>query len=234
MLELIAFDADDTLWHNERYFAEGWEKFKAIMQGYLNGERSSQHLRETELHNLNHYGYGIKSFGLSMIESALELTQGCISPRDIQALIELTKKMLDAPVQVLSLVPETLARLAEDYLLLVITRGDLFDQERKMARSGLGDFFHDIEVVSEKDSHTYRKILYKYGVRSRDFLMVGNSLRSDILPVVEIGANAVYVPHQESFIRERLHWDESKPKPFVQLQSIGQLLQWLGSSQLAA
>lgn len=234
MLELIAFDADDTLWHNEAHFAEAQEKFKLMMRGYLDTEYSTQHLYQTEVRNLRHYGYGVKSFGLSMIESAIELTHGRVSAKDIQTLLDLTKAMLDAPVSVLPGVKETLSRLSDDYVLMVITKGDLFDQESKMARSGLGDFFHDIEVVSEKDPHTYRKLLYKYGIRARNFMMVGNSLRSDIMPVVEIGANAVYVPHHKTWAHEHVQLDENKPKPFIELATVAELPTWLDARVLAA
>lgn len=234
MLELIAFDADDTLWHCETHFAEAQCKFKSMMQKYLQDDYNDRHLFETETRNLAHYGYGVKSFGLSMIESAVELTQGRISVRDIQALVELTKEMLEAPVQVFPQVEQALARLSDQYVLLVISKGDLFDQENKLARSGLGDFFHDIEVVSEKDTHTYRKILYKYGLRARNFMMVGNSLRSDILPVVEIGANAVYIPYANTWAYEQVQLDESKPKPFIELTSITLLPDWLDARALAA
>lgn len=234
MLELIAFDADDTLWHCETHFAEAQCKFKSMMQKYLQDDYNDRHLFETETRNLGHYGYGVKSFGLSMIESAVELTQGRISVRDIQALVELTKEMLEAPVQVFPQVEQALARLSDQYVLLVISKGDLFDQENKLARSGLGDFFHDIEVVSEKDTHTYRKILYKYGLRARNFMMVGNSLRSDILPVVEIGANAVYIPYANTWAYEQVQLDESKPKPFIELTSITLLPDWLDARALAA
>lgn len=234
MLELIAFDADDTLWHCETHFAEAQCKFKSMMQKYLQDDYNDRHLFETETRNLGHYGYGVKSFGLSMIESAVELTQGRISVKDIQALVELTKEMLEAPVQVFPKVEEALARLSDQYVLMVISKGDLFDQENKLARSGLGDFFHDIEVVSEKDTHTYRKILYKYGLRSRNFMMVGNSLRSDILPVVEIGASAVYIPYANTWAYEQVQLDESKPKPFIELASITELPDWLDARVLAA
>lgn len=227
MLEFIAFDADDTLWHNETYFHEAQERFKRLMHRYLDDSYDGNHLYETEIRNLAHYGYGVKSFGLSMVETAIELTHGRISGRDVHSLVEITKEMLTAPVEVLPEVEAVLDELSGDYPLLLITKGDLLDQETKILRSGLGEYFRHLEVVSEKDRHSYGKILRRHSIRPEEFLMVGNSLRSDILPVLELGARAVYIPHPHTWAYEHVQMDDSRPKPYAQLQSIGELPEWL-------
>ncbi|MER3479298.1 MAG: haloacid dehalogenase [Meiothermus sp.] len=227
MLEFIAFDADDTLWHNETYFCEAQERFKRLMHRYLDDSYDGNHLYETEIRNLGHYGYGVKSFGLSMVETAIELTHGRISARDIHALIQLTKEMLCAPVEVLPEVEAVLDELSGDYPLLLITKGDLLDQESKILRSGLAEYFRHIEVVSEKDAATYSRILRRHRIRSEEFLMVGNSLRSDVLPVLELGGHAVHIPYPHTWAHEHVQLDNSRPKPYTQLGSIGELPEWL-------
>lgn len=234
MVEFIAFDADDTLWHNETYFSEAQERFKLMMQEYQGGEYSGKHLYETEIRNLKHYGYGVKSFGLSMIESAIELTHGRISAADVGVLIELTKEMLNAPVHLLPEVRAVLDELSGDYPLMVITKGDLLDQKQKFNRSGLAEYFRTVEVVNEKDRHTYCEILHRYRIRPEEFLMVGNSLRSDVLPVIEIGGQAIHIPYHQTWEHERVLLEGLQPRSFVQLEGIGQLPQWLESKLLAA
>jgi putative hydrolase of the HAD superfamily len=227
MLEFIAFDADDTLWHNETHFCAAQERFKRLMHKYLGDAYDGNHLYETEVRNLGHYGYGVKSFGLSMVETAIELTDGHISARDIHTLLELTKEMLCAPVEVLPEVEAVLDELSGDYPLLLITKGDLFDQESKILRSGLAEYFRHIEVVSEKNASTYGKILRRHGIRPEEFVMVGNSLRSDILPPLELGAHAVYIPSPQLWAHEHVQLDDARPKPYAQLGSIGELPEWL-------
>lgn len=234
MVEFIAFDADDTLWHNETHFSEAQEHFKRMMQDYLNGSYDGQHLYQTEITNLKHYGYGVKGFGLSMIETAIQLTNGRIAAQHIQTLVELTKEMLCAPIEILPDVEAVLDELSGDYPLLLVTKGDLLHQQNKVRRSGLDEFFRYIEVVSEKDTHTYRNLLRRYRIHPDEFLMVGNSLRSDILPVVEVGANAVYIPYHQTWNHEVVPLDDAQPRPFVQLEAIGQLPEWLESKLLAA
>lgn len=234
MVEYIAFGADDTLWYNQTHFSEAHAKFKLLMQDYLNGSYDGQYLYETEIRNIKHYGYEVKSFGLSMIETALELTEGRISPEHIRFLVNITKEMLAAPVRVLPDVEAVLDELSGDYPLMVITKGDLVDQESKFVRSGLSEYFWCIEVVSEKDPFSYSRILRRHRIRPEDFLMVGNSLRSDVLPVLEIGAQAVYIPHRQTGGREHVQMDDPKPKLYVELEHIGQLPEWLEAKLLAA
>lgn len=191
----IGFDADDTLWHNETLFALTQEKFRALLAPYSDAERIDQQLYATESRNLAHFGYGIKGFTLSMVETAVELTDGRIGGHEIGQIVEWGRMMLSSPVELLPGVEEVVAQLGEAYPLLLITKGDLFDQESKLARSGLGGYFRHVEIVREKDAEVYRSILDKYGVAPHQFLMVGNSVRSDILPVLNIGGKAVHVPY---------------------------------------
>ncbi len=194
-IDVIAFDADDTLWHNEHLYLTTHDKFKQLLRQYHDAEWIERRLNETEIRNLQHFGYGIKGFTLSMIETAIELSEGRISGAEIQTIIEFGKEMLQAPVELLDGVRETIVQLAKTYELMLITKGDVFDQEAKIARSGLGDYFSHIEVVSEKNAETYQKIMAKHGITTQRFLMVGNSLKSDILPVIAMGGRAVYIPH---------------------------------------
>jgi len=227
-ISVIAFDADDTLWHNENIYLDTHEKFKQLLRRYHNDEWIQQRLNETEIRNLQHFGYGIKGFTLSMIETAIELSEGRIGGNGIQALIEFGKEMTQAPVELLEGVAETIATLAESYQLMLITKGDLFDQEAKIARSGLGDYFRRIEVVSEKDAETYKRITAKHGIAPERFLMVGNSLKSDILPVIAMGGQAVYIPYRTTWVHERVAENELETKQYVELPHIGLLPDLLG------
>ena len=200
--EVIAFDADDTLWQNERLFISAQTRFKNLLAQYHSPEWIAERLYQTEMRNLEHFGYGIKAFALSMIETAVELTEGRISGGDIQKIIDSTKEMLTADVELLEHVAETLARLAETYTLMLITKGDLRDQETKVARSGLAAYFRQVEIVSDKSSASYERLLQRHGIAPERFVMVGNSLRSDILPVLALGASAVYIPHQLTWAHE--------------------------------
>ncbi len=201
-LHLVAFDADDTLWHNERLYLTAQNRFKTLLARYHSSEWIAERLDQTEMRNLPHFGYGIKSFALSMIETAVELTEGRITGQEIQILIDAAKEMLTAEVQLVERVPETLARLAEKYALMVITKGDLRDQELKIERSGLAQFFSHVEIVSDKKRANYSRVLQQHNLAPEHFAMVGNSLRSDILPVLELGATAIYIPHELTWAHE--------------------------------
>lgn len=203
-VEVIAFDADDTLWHNESLFTVTQSKFKQLLSAYHSDEWIEEKLNETERRNIEHFGYGIKGFTLSMIETAIELTEGRVTGAEIGQIIGFAKAMLKAPVELLDGVRETVSRLASDYRLMLITKGDLFDQESKIARSGLGDYFSHVEIVSEKNSNVYRAILARHQLDPRRFLMVGNSIKSDILPAIEVGVRAVYVPYHTTWVHERV------------------------------
>ena len=206
-LAAIGFDADDTLWHNETLYTMTQAEFRALLADYHEPEWIDRKLFETEMRNLHRFGYGIKSFALSMIETAIELTEGRISGREIQRIIDAAKQMQSAPVEALPCVPDTLARLNGRYPLMLITKGDLFDQESKLARSGLSEYFTAMEVLSEKDEAAYLRVLDAHGIRPDRFLMVGNSIRSDILPVKSLGAEAVYIPYATTWEHEQVDQD---------------------------
>jgi len=221
--DVIAFDADDTLWHNERLYADAQARFGRLLAHYHDAEWIAARLYATEMRNLAHFGYGIKAFALSMIETAVELTEGRIAGADIQRIIDIAREMLTAEVVLLDGVDATLATLAERYPLMVITKGDLRDQEVKIARSGLGARFRHVEVVSDKTLVEYEAVLRRHRLRPERFLMVGNSLRSDILPVLELGAQAVYIPYSLTWAHESAEPPSTDRRGFHQLVAIGEL-----------
>ena len=224
MLQLIAFDADDTLWHTEHLYSDAQARFVSLLAEYHPREWVEQRLYATEMANLRYYGYGVKSFLLSMIETAVELSEGRITGREIQQVIDLAKAMLAADVRPLDHVEETLARLAETYPLMIITKGDLFDQESKVARSGLANYFKHVEIVSDKTPAAYAVLLARQNVAPQQFLMVGNSLRSDVLPVAAIGGHAVHVPYTVTWLHESVDPAEINGAAYVQLEHIGELV----------
>jgi putative hydrolase of the HAD superfamily len=207
MITTIAFDADDTLWHNESIFAITQDRFRELLTRYVPEGRVDERLYETEVRNLRLFGYGVKGFTLSMIETAIEVTECRIEAADIRRIVNLGKAMLEHPVEPLDNVRETIEQLRGSYTLMVITKGDLFDQESKIARSGLGDAFSRVEIVSEKNEEAYRIILNRHGIAPPQFLMVGNSLKSDILPVVNINARAVHIPYHVTWAHEMVDLD---------------------------
>jgi putative hydrolase of the HAD superfamily len=192
----IGFDADDTLWHNENIFERVHERYYELLSRHHDAETVKNALFATEMRNLHLYGYGIKGFMLSSIETAIALTDGKFSPDEIHELITLGKQMLDHPVELLDGVQEALEQLARTHRLLLITKGDLRDQERKLAKSGLAPYFAGVEIVSEKDTATYERIFSRHGIDARRFVMVGNSIKSDIAPVLELGGLGVHVPYR--------------------------------------
>ncbi len=200
--DVIGFDADDTLWHNETIYIAAQERFKELLSPYATPESIAQQLNNTEMRNLQFYGYGIKSFILSMIETGIELTDGRIQGYEVQAILNIAKDMLIAETRLFDHVQETVIKLASDYILMIITKGDPIDQEAKLNRSGLAPYFHSIETVSDKTREVYASILLKHQIEPSRFLMVGNSLRSDILPVLELGGCAVYIPYELTWTHE--------------------------------
>jgi putative hydrolase of the HAD superfamily len=229
MINTIAFDADDTLWHNERIFLSTKERFASLLSEYHDRIYIERHLDQTEIKNIRHFGYGIKGFTLSMIETACELTEGRITGDRIKEILKLAKEMIASPIEVLEGVRETVEELSNDYRLMMITKGDLLDQEAKLARSGLGDCFDAFEIVPRKDAKIYRYILRRHGIDPGGFVMVGNSLRSDILPVVEIGARAVFVPYETEWFHEQVGEEELKNKEFTTLSRFSDLVEWVRS-----
>ena len=200
--EIIALDADDTLWHNESLYNSTQEKFRQMLTNYAAPEVVNQTLYKTEISNLHHFGYGIKSFTLSMLETAVTLADGHLTGQDIQAIINFAKEMVNAPITLLDHVATAVSQLAQTHQLMLLTKGDLLDQEAKLARSGLADYFTTVKVVSHKTSSTYASILNRYRLQPQQFLMVGNSLKSDVLPVVDLGGTAVYIPYPLTWAHE--------------------------------
>jgi putative hydrolase of the HAD superfamily len=223
MFDLIAFDADDTLWHSESLYSEAQDKFEQLLAPYHSAGHVGQQLHQTEMRNLQYYGYGIKGFALSLIETAIELSQGRISGGEIQEVIDLAKDMLTAEVQLLDHAQETVTRLAASYPLMMITKGDLFDQEAKIARSGLRQYFRYIEIVSDKTHEGYATLLARYHLKPSRFLMVGNSLRSDILPVVALGGWAVHIPYHIAWAHENVPPPQGNQKRYFELEHLGLL-----------
>jgi putative hydrolase of the HAD superfamily len=202
LFEIIAFDADDTLWHSERLYVAAQDKVEHLLAERYGVDGLEQALYRTEMRNLPLYGFGIKAFALSTIETAVRLTGGRIRGNDVGQIVGWVQEMLRAEVELLDGVKETVARLSRSHTLLVVTKGDLLDQERKLARSGIAHHFGAIEILSDKDEGRYRALLARHGVDARRFLMVGNSLRSDVLPVVALGGQAVYIPAEVTWAHE--------------------------------
>jgi len=204
MLQLIGFDGDDTLWHSEGYYRAAGEAFAAIMGRYV--DLGDQHVHDsmlaTEQRNLKLFGYGAKGMALSMVETAIAVSDGRISAADIHRLIELGKTVLQHPVELLPGIREAVEAVAAKHEVVLITKGDLFHQEKKVAESGLADLFRRIEIVSEKNAATYRRVLGEFALQPEQFAMVGNSLRSDIEPVVRLGGWAVHLPYHVTWAHE--------------------------------
>lgn len=219
--DLIALDADDTLWHNETLYHGTQEKFRRLLANFAAPEVVNQTLYETEMSNLRHFGYGIKSFTLSMLETAVTLANGHLTGREVQAIINFAKEMVNAPTELLEHVAETVLQLAQTHKLMLLTKGDLLDQQAKLARSGLAEHFACVEVVSNKTPDTYAAILSRYQVQPERFLMVGNSLKSDVLPVVEVGGTAVYIPFHLTWAHETVTGPTHQN--YLELEHIGQL-----------
>jgi putative hydrolase of the HAD superfamily len=223
MIDLLALDADDTLWHNEPLYTSTREQFRALLARYEPAGVLDERLYAVELRNLEHFGYGVKGFVLSMIETAIELTDGRVESADVRTIIGWGRDMLCSPVQLLDGVADTLEELANAFPLILLTKGDLLHQESKLARSGLGGHFKGIEIVSEKDARIYRHVMARYSVLPERFVMVGNSLRSDILPVLEAGGHAVYVPYVITWEHERVAPDLLRDAQFHEIASLRDL-----------
>ena len=226
-LTAIGFDADDTLWQNEQFFKLTEARFAALLAPYAPPGDVADTLLAAERRNLSAYGYGIKGFTLSMIETALEVTQARVAASVIAEILAAGREMLAHPVETLPHAAETLRQLAGSYRLILVTKGDLFDQERKLAASGLGELFDAVEIVSDKNASTYDRIFRRHADGPEHGMMVGNSLRSDVIPAIEAGAWGVHVPHE-------LLWEIERAEPpvgatrFRHLEHLGQLPSLLG------
>ncbi|MEP2276175.1 MAG: HAD family hydrolase [Reichenbachiella sp.] len=202
--KIIAFDADDTLWHNESYFRETEQKFYALLEGYLPEHSLAKELFQVEMKNLELYGYGIKAFTLSMIESAMQISDRTIKIEDIEKIIAYGKELLQMPVELIDDVESVLQALHGKYKLVLATKGDLLDQHRKLTKSGLGKYFHHIEIMSEKKELDYEKLLRRLEIEPEEFVMIGNSLKSDVLPVLELGGTAFHIPYHVTWAHEHV------------------------------
>lgn len=205
--KIIAFDADDTLWHNEPFFDEAQERFCMLFQDYASHQEILGLILNHQVNNLPLYGFGIKAFTLSMIETALELTNHQISGKGIEQILTIGKDLLQKPVELLPNITEVLEQLQGKYKLVVATKGDLKDQHRKLHDSGIGTFFHHIEVMSDKTELDYQKMLSRLDCQPKDFLMIGNSLKSDILPVLNCGGHAIHIPYHSTWEYEKIDFE---------------------------
>jgi putative hydrolase of the HAD superfamily len=218
----IGFDADDTLWQNEHYYRLTEGHFQALLGDYAEGEHVSERLLEAEKRNLSQYGFGIKGFTLSMIETAIEITEGEVPAKTISQILDIGRDLLRHPVETLPHAEETLQALNGHFLLVLITKGDLFDQERKLAQSGLGDYFDAVEIVSDKSATTYRRVFTRVADGPDRAMMVGNSLKSDIVPAIAAGAYGVFVPHALTWVLEHVEPPTEAPR-FRQIAHLGEL-----------
>lgn len=223
-IKVIAFDADDTLWVNEPYFRESEMEFCNLLKNGMSIEEVTEELFATEIGNIPLYGYGTKAFILSMIETSLKITKGNVSSEKIQAIISLGKQQMNKSIELLDGVVEVLESLQGKYKLIVATKGDLLDQERKLEKSGLLKYFHHIEVMSDKKENDYKKLMQHLDIYSNEFLMVGNSLKSDILPVLNLGGKAVHVPFHTTWEHEMVSEEELQKAGVSEIQNIRELL----------
>lgn len=219
-IKVIGFDADDTLWVNETYFRDAELEFAKLLSTYETANKIDQELFKKEMENLPLYGYGIKGFVLSMVEMAIELSNDSVSSETITKILNIGKDMLNKPVELLKGVEDTLKHLSKTYRLILVTKGDLLDQERKLEKSNLTSYFHHIEVLSDKQESNYLKLLNHLDINPSEFLMVGNSLKSDILPLINIGAKAIHVPFYTTWLHEQVKEKETKQKDYKTISSL--------------
>ena len=222
-IKVIGFDADDTLWINEPFYQDVEKEFCLLMKPYLIEKETSKELFKTEIQNLEIYGYGAKGFILAMVETALRATQGKITTSEISRILEIGKTLLAMPIQLLAGVENVLQKLQGSYKLILATKGDLLDQERKLEKSGLIGYFHHIEIMSDKREDNYKKLLLRLDIEPHEFLMVGNSVKSDILPVINIGAKAVHIPFDVTWKHESNH-PTPEGETFIILSQISDIL----------
>jgi putative hydrolase of the HAD superfamily len=225
-IQVIAFDADDTLWVNEPYFQETEKKFCALLEDYMPVHSIAKELFKTEIDNLALYGYGIKGFMLSMIETAIRVSNGTLNPALIEKAIGYGKELLAKPIELLDGVEEVLQSLKGKYRLVVATKGDLLDQERKLKKSGIEHYFHHIEIMSDKQEADYKKLVKHLDIQPDQFMMLGNSLKSDVLPVLAIGGHAIHIPYHTTWEHERVEHSIEHPQ-FRAIQHIREVVPFL-------
>jgi putative hydrolase of the HAD superfamily len=228
--DLVALDADDTLWHNERLYEHSQDGLASLLEGCgVDAQILAKRLYQTETRNIGLFGFGIKSFTLSMIETAVELTEGHIEGLDVLAIIDLARAQLNSPVELLEHVSEVVPRLTQRYPLMIITKGDLQDQETRLQRPGLGSHFPELAVVPDKTLQIYTRLFASRGLAPERLVMVGNALRSDILPILQLGGNAVYIPYPGTWLHEAADPPSTGTPGFYQLEHLGQLPNLLDS-----
>lgn len=225
-IKVIAFDADDTLWVNEPYFRDTENKFCSLLEDYLPQHTILQELFKTEMDNLALYGYGIKGFMLCMIETALRITNNKLDNTILNHIIDLGKEMLEKPIELLDGVQDVLQQLKGKYKLVVATKGDLLDQERKLKKSGIEHYFHHIEIMSDKQEADFTKLIKHLDIEPGEFLMLGNSLKSDVLPVLAIGGHGVHIPYHITWEHEKTEVQIDDPN-FKQIENIKDILPYL-------
>ncbi len=223
-IKVIGFDADDTLWVNETYFRDAEVTFAKLLEQYETLNKIDQELFKMEMKNLPLYGYGVKGFILSMVEMSLELSNNNVSNKTIQAILDIGKDMINKPVELLDSVEVVLKALSKKYRLILATKGDLLDQERKLEKSGLLNYFHHIEVLSDKQEVNYSKLLNHLDIKPSEFLMIGNSLKSDVLPLVNIKAHAIHVPFHTTWTHEQVEESETNGKTYKTVNSLLDIL----------
>jgi len=223
-IKVIAFDADDTLWVNEPYFREAEHEVARLLSAYETENKINQELYRVEIANLKHYGYGVKAFILSMVELAVEISNQKVPAKVIDEILGIGKDMLQKPIELLDGVEEVLKELQGKYRLIVATKGDLLDQERKLEKSGLLKYFHHVEVMSDKKESDYVKIVNHLDIEPEEFLMIGNSLKSDILPLVEIGASAIHIPYHTTWLHEQVNELECSKESYKTFKNIKELI----------
>jgi len=222
----VGLDADDTLWHNERLFQMTQERLAELLADHAEPGHLMERLLAAETRNLGQYGFGVKGFTLSMIETALDVTDDSAPGEVIRAIIEAGQEMLSHPVELLAGAPEAVAELAGRVRLVLVTKGDLLDQERKLAQSGLGDMFDAVEIVSDKSARTYREVFARHGEGAERALMAGNSLRSDVLPAIAAGAFGVFVPHEHAWTLEQADEPDGAPR-YRRIETLAELPQMI-------
>lgn len=222
-LKVIGFDADDTLWVNENYFREAEHEFCQLLSGFLPEEEVMKRLFDIEMKNLHIYGFGIKGFMLGMSETIVEVAGKEATPEMFSKALELGKEMLNKPVELLGNVEEVLSQLQDQYRVILVTKGDLLDQQRKLEKSGLEKYFHHIEIMSDKKGKDYLKLIGHLDIQPEEFLMVGNSLKSDILPVTDIGGKAIYVPYEITWQHEAVE-EHADTNEYIKVESISEVL----------
>lgn len=218
-IKIIAFDADDTLWHNEQFFRDAENAFGALMEEYLPHHTVLRELLKTEINNIGLYGYGIKAFMLSMVETALRISEGNLPNEAIEKIIAIGKSQLQKPVELFEGIEEVLVELSTHFRLVMATKGDLLDQERKLKKSGLEKYFHHIEIMSEKKEEDYKKLIQHLDISPEEFLMIGNSLKSDILPVLKLGGYGIHIPYHTTWELEHVEGKVDHPN-FRHLENV--------------